>query len=159
MGAPLPQSVLTSQDGGNTWTAPGLTVELRMPAPNQLVAFSETQAVLLSGSGDYPVRLTQDGGQTWQVIALPPLPGGPEGSPYYSGLQILPDGSLLSQNMDGTGWSLLPPSAQECCPLNLTGMPSIPVLFQASADQLWWISPETGQIEHLPLMEITCGEG
>ncbi|HLE52276.1 MAG TPA: sialidase family protein [Anaerolineales bacterium] len=159
MGAPLPQPVLTSLDGGSAWTAPGLSVELRMPAPNQLVAFSNTQAVLLSGSGDYPVRLTQDGGRTWQVIALPPLPGDPEGSPYYPGLQILPNGSLLSQSMDGAGWMMLPPSAQGWCALNLQGLPSIPVLLQSGADQLWWISPESGEIEHLPIQDFACPGG
>jgi hypothetical protein len=159
MGSPLPQAVLTSLDGGSTWTAAGLSVELRMPAPNQLVAFSATQAVLLSGSGDYPVRLTQDGGQTWKVIALPPLPGGPAGNPYYPGLQILPDGSLLSQSMDGAGWLMLPPSAQEWCALDLQGLPSLPVLLQSSAHQMWWLSPESGEIEHLPLQDLACAGG
>jgi len=159
MGAPLPQSILTSLDGGNTWTAPGLSVELRMPAPNQLVAFSNTQAVLLSGSGDYPIRLTQDGGQTWQVIALPPLSGDSEVSPYFPGLQILPDGSLLSQMMDGAGWMMLPPTAQSWCALNLQGLPSLPVLLQSTADQLWWISPETGEIKHLLIQDLACAGG
>jgi hypothetical protein len=156
MGSPAPQSVFASTDDGDTWIDPGLTVELRAAAPNQLAAFSETSAALLSGASEYPLRVTQDGGITWQPMELPPLPGSQAGGFGYPGLQILPDGGLLALNGDSTGWVLLPSGAQDWCPLGDSSLPNFPLLLQAAAGQLWWLSPESEQLQSLPLGEVAC---
>jgi len=151
MGSPLPQSIYASTDNGVTWITPGPSVELRMPGPNELVTFSQQEAALLSAGADFPVQITLDGGQTWQVVSLPAFEG-----TGVSGLQILPDGSLLAQNPDGSNWNLLQPGSNQWCPLNGAQLPQTATLLQLSGDNLWWLSPVDQQPHSLPLSEIKC---
>ena len=151
MGSPLPQSLYISTDNGVTWTAPGPSVELRILGPHELVAFSQQDAALLSTGADFPIQITQDGGQTWQVVSLPT-----DGGTGFSSLQILPDGSLLSQNSDGNNWLLLPPGSSQWCPLTGIQLPQTPTLLQPSGDNLWWLSPTDQEPHSLPESVFKC---
>jgi photosystem II stability/assembly factor-like uncharacterized protein len=164
MGSPLPQSILLSLDQGQTWSFVEPPVELRAPPPNQLVAFSNKEVAIISGSillgiseqeAD-PLRITQDGGLTWEAILLPPPLFQETDFVYYPGLQILPDRSLISQTSERNDWLLLPPSSQNWCPISSHNLPSYPVLLQAIGDQLWWVNSDTGQAEQITLTEISC---
>jgi hypothetical protein len=166
MGSPLPQEIMVSLDVGETWSVIEPPVELRAPPPNQLVAFSDQLAEIISGSialsvSDYemyPIRSSQDGGQTWQAKHIPLLPA--EGSDfiYYPGLQILPDGSYISQSNEDQTWFWLPTFYQTWCQLASNNLPAYPVLLQAVGDQLWWVNGDTGQAEHILLANIECTE-
>lgn len=164
MGSPLPQSVLLSSDQGQTWNYVEPPVELRAPPPNQLVAFSDKEAAIVSGSiilgisekEAYPLRLTQDGGLNWEAIPMPPPPLQERDLIYYPGLQVLPDGSLISQTSETNDWVLLPPSSQNWCPISSNDLPSYPILLQAIGDRLWWVNSDKGQAEQIPLSEISC---
>lgn len=166
MGSPLPQKILISLDEGESWSVIEPPVELRTSPPNQLIAFSGQLAEIISGSialsasdyDTYPIRSSQDGGQTWQAKPIPPLPA--EGSDfiYYPGLQILPDGSYISQSNEDQTWFWLPTSNQTWCPLASNNLPAYPVLLQAVNDRLWWVDGDTGQAEHILLANIACTE-
>jgi len=157
MGAGLPQTVMASQDGGQTWQSTGPSVELRANGPHELVALSENQVLLISGSGDYPLRYTQDNGKSWQVLGIPPLPGtDPAASIGYPGLQMLPDGSLLAFNDQAGTWWGLPPTAQNWCALAVSSLENNAVLLQAAGDKVWWFSLSNNKPQSAPLSEFTC---
>ncbi len=157
MGAELPQTVMASQDGGQTWQSTGQSVELRANGPHELVALSENQALLISGSADYPLRYTQDSGKSWQVLALPPLPGAdPAGSVGYPGLQMLPDGSMLALNDQAGTWWGLPPAAQDWCKIAISSLENNAVLLQAAGDKVWWFSASNNKPQSAPLSEFAC---
>jgi photosystem II stability/assembly factor-like uncharacterized protein len=156
MGADLPQWLYYSSDGGKTWTSPGISVELRLVTPGELVAFSDKEAVLISSGGDFPLRLTQDGGQTWQVVSLPSLPGNDNSGPLFNGLQALPDGSLLAQSSD-QAWFMLQPEAQNWCSPGKANLPSSGERILASGSELWWLTSDGGKLEETSLSSLTCG--
>jgi len=157
MGADLPQTVMASQDGGQTWQSTGQSVELRATGPHELVALSENQALLISGSADYPLRYTQDSGKTWQVLAIPPLPGtDPTATVGFPGLQMLPDGSLLALNDQAGTWWGLPPTAQNWCALSVSSLENNAVLLQAAGDKVWWFSLSNNKPQSAPLSEFAC---
>jgi hypothetical protein len=157
MGAELPQTVLASQDSGQTWQSTGQLVELRENGPHELVALSENQALLIAGSADYPLRYTQDNGKTWQVLALPPLPGtDPATSVGFPGLQMLPDGSLVALNDQAGTWWGLPPAAKDWCALSVPSLENNAVLLQAAGDQVWWFSFSDNKPHNAPFSEFTC---
>ena len=155
MGSPLPQFIYVSTDGGKTWNSPGVSVELRTEGPHELVAFSDQVAVVISGSGDYPVQVTQDGGKTWQTASLPALPQSSDSGALFPGLQILPDGSLLAQPFNTSGF-MLTPGTSAWCNLNSTNLSSTAVLLQASGKQLFWLTPDSGKLESIPASDLKC---
>jgi hypothetical protein len=155
MGSPLPQFIYISTDGGKTWNSPGISVELRTQGPHELVALSDQVAVVLSGSGDYPVQVTQDGGKTWQAASLPSLPQPDDGGPLFPGLQSLPDGSLLAQPFNTNGF-MLTPGSTAWCSLGSTNLSSTTVLLQASGQQLFWLTPDSGKLESIPVAGLKC---
>jgi photosystem II stability/assembly factor-like uncharacterized protein len=158
MGSPLPQTIMHSNDGGKTWLSTGQTVELRMPGPKELVALSDSSAVLIDGGGQYPLQLTQDGGQTWTALSLPELPGSEGGGFPYSGLQMLPDGSLVAQPQQNTAWMLLAPGASQWCQVSASAQPKDAVLMRFSGDTAWWInSGETSPLS-TPIAGLICGQ-
>ncbi|HEX9029688.1 MAG TPA: sialidase family protein, partial [Anaerolineales bacterium] len=158
MGAPLPQWVMVSIDGGSNWMAPGPTVELREEGPHELAAFSDKMAILLAGNGEYPLRVTQDGGQSWSAVSLPPEPGADPANPTFPGLQILPDGSLLAQPAGGKSWSLLAPGAAGWCALASPSLPSAAVLLHTAGDSLWWQNPADLKVSSFPANQLRCGQ-
>lgn len=162
MGSPLPQPAYLSKDGGGTWEAIEPPVELRLPGPNQLISYSESAGARISGEimfsveSSKPVILTQDNGQTWHEFPLPALPDAGEIQGVYPGLQLLPDGSLISQGAETPSWYLLPPGDAGWCSLKRVDLPSYPVQLAVSVDQVWWLTLDTGEVHATPLESLTC---
>ena len=152
MGAGLPQWVMASPDHGQSWASSGEQVELRMSGPQELAALSPTEALVVSGNDVYPLRYTRDGGQSWQPLSLPSLPG----AAAFNGLQLLPDGSLAAMNPDSGAWYRLAPAAQAWCALSLPIPGNFPVVLQAAGDQAWWLSPVDGSLQKTPLSSFAC---
>jgi photosystem II stability/assembly factor-like uncharacterized protein len=160
MGSPAPQYVMISGNGGQTWTFPGPSVELRAQGPDELAAFSNAGALLVSSSSDFPVQVTHDAGNNWEPVTLPDLPGAGSGVPFPA-LQLLPDGSLLALPEGGV-WQLLAPGAAQWCAIGATGLPDQPIAFTAAGAQVWWLTqPDTGsgqspQPVSAPLTSLRC---
>jgi photosystem II stability/assembly factor-like uncharacterized protein len=155
MGA-SPQWLYYSSDGGKTWTSPGISVVIRMVTPGELVAFPDKEAVLNSSGNNFPLRVSQDGGKTWQVVSLPSLPGNDNTGPLFNGLQALPDGSLLAQDSN-QAWFMLQPEAQKWCSPGKVNLPNAEERMRASGSNLWWLSPDGSKLEETPLSSLTCG--
>lgn len=165
MGSPLPQDILVSSNTGKTWSFIDPPVELRSPSPNQLAALSEQKIAIISGSitlsadpDAQPLRISEDGGLTWQVITLPLLSFENADLDYYPGLQILPDESFLSQSPESSTWLWLSPDNPIWCPVNTDELPTHPVLLRSVSDQLWWVDPEDNEAQHISISEITCAD-
>lgn len=165
MGSPLPQGILASTDGGQIWSAVDPPVELRVPSPNQLAAFSDREIAIITGSITLssepetpPLRFSEDGGDSWQAVNLPPIPFEDSELIYYPGLQILPDESYLSQSPESSKWFWLSPINPTWCQVKADDLPNYPVLLQSVADHLWWVDPEDYEAQHISLPEITCAE-
>ncbi len=166
MGSPLPQEIFISSDSGQTWSTVDPPVELRLPAPNQLVAFSDHEIAIISGSIAYstpgtetpPIRYSENSGLQWQRLDLPPLSA--EGSEvnYYPGLQILPDESYLTQDPEIGDWLWTSPTLSTWCRVNIEQLPLVPQLLQSVGDHLWWVDAESNLPEHIPFSDITCAE-
>jgi photosystem II stability/assembly factor-like uncharacterized protein len=155
MGSPLPQDVLVSQDGGSAWSAPGPSAELRALGPNQISAFDDQTALVITSMTEFPLQLTRDRGQSWQVITLPALPGSGAGSASYEGLQVLPDGSLITFKPDQSDWLRLAPGTSQWCSLQ-SPLPNHVVRLAAQGDRLWWYTGQSGNPEHAPLSDFGC---
>ncbi len=157
MGAVMPQGVLTSADGGQTWQDPDQSVELRMDGPHELAALTDTQAVLISGIETFPLRYTADAGKTWHALALPPLPVTNPGWPLgYSGLQMLPDGSLMAMRSDTGQWLRLAPSAQDWCQTGLASPDKASMLLTITGDRVWWLAPMDQLLQSAPVSVLRC---
>jgi hypothetical protein len=157
MGAELPQMVMASQNNGQTWQSTGQSIETRTFGPHELVALAQNQALLISGSADYPLRYTEDNGKTWQALALPPLPEtDPSNMVGYLGLQMLPDGSLLAMNPDTGVWWALPPEARDWCSTSVTSPDKATVLFQAAGDRFWWFTASSQNPQSASASKFTC---
>jgi photosystem II stability/assembly factor-like uncharacterized protein len=162
MGIDYPQAIEISTDGGKTWETPGWPTQVILNfGPSQLVTLSDSTLVLMSPGDDYPFRLSQDGGQTWKVISLPPLAGADGNVPPYPALQMLPNGALLAQSSTGNAWQMLVPGAQEWCTVS-TILPTTADLFVAIDGQLWWLEvPSTPSAAptpgHVLVGDLKCG--
>jgi hypothetical protein len=144
-------------------------------ALNELAALAEREVLLLMGdalaAGGSPaelVRLSHDGGQSWQGIALPPLPGGT--MPLLRGFQLLPGGALVARPQDGPAWLLLRPGAAAWCAVPAAALDA-PVEAADTArvigDRFWWLEhasavvPPTNQMpvpRSVPLAALQCGD-
>jgi hypothetical protein len=166
MGSPLPQEILSSSDGGSTWERIEPPVELRAPAPNQLVAFSDQEIAIISGSialsgpvsNTSALRISQDTGFNFQQIELPTIALGAEVLNYFPGLQILPDESFLTQDPETNSWFWFDPNFPIWCPVNSNMLPQIPQLLQSSSGQLWWINVEENEAESIAISELGCAD-
>lgn len=165
MGSPLPQSVLISKDAGQNWSRVDPMVELRAPSPNQLVELPDESWMIISGSielsasggGTSPVRISKDDGLTWQDIELPPISSDVSQFNYYPGLQILPDGSFLSQGTESSVWYWLSPELINWCLIESNKLPNFPVYLQTAADELLWVDPQNYEVISIPIAAVKCG--
>jgi hypothetical protein len=155
MGSPLPQWVYASSNEGQTWHSSATPVELRMPGPNQLVTFKDKFVLLISGSGDYPIRQSTDAGATWQTISLPPL-ADEAFTGQYPALQVLPDSSLIGMLPSSSQWAILPPHGSAWCTLTGVNMPTIPVTLRFSEGKAWWFDASTAKPGSLQLDKLHC---
>ena len=161
MGSPLPQPIFFSQDNGETWSVIDPPAELRGPAPNQLVARSDSQVLIISGgislSEEVPVfRASNDSGFSWQPVEVPPLSTDEMNADYFPGLQYLANHSYISQAPEGSTWYWLDPDLPIWCPVNTDRLPVYPVELRGAGDQVWWVNHETQQAEYISLSELTC---
>lgn len=159
MGSPLPQSIFYSPDRGATWSVIGPPVEMRAPAPNQLVMVSDTQVLIVSGgislSGEAAaVRVSRDGGASWQAVTIPGL--SPDNGDYFPGLQYLVNGTFISQGAEDSSWYWLDPEQALWCPVNTDRLPAYPVLLQGSGEQVWWVDQVSQEAASIQLSELTC---
>jgi photosystem II stability/assembly factor-like uncharacterized protein len=157
MGADMPQAVLVSPDGGRTWQDTGQSVNLRATGPNELVALSNTDVLLVAGGDRFPLRSSADGGVSWKVIALPATPTSQAG--YYAGypgLQIGSDGSLLSMLPDTGQWVSLFPPAQDWCQIAFTSPDKYPGLLKFAGTRVWWLSGSTLQPQSASQSDFVC---
>jgi hypothetical protein len=142
MGAPRPQWIEYSTDQGHTWqvsdSAP--SVELGMGGLNQLAALSSTKVALISALDDHQFEVSNDGGETWQPVALPSMIGSKPDFTGYEGLQILPDGSLLAYQPDAKTWQLLAPQSSSWCEISGATMPGTTSGLTVSGDRVWWMT-------------------
>ena len=164
MGSPLPQSIYFSSDAGETWSVIDPPVELRAPAPNQLVVISDTEVMILSGGitlsssndGTSPVRISRDAGVSWGSIQLPPLSTENVNPDYYPGLQYLSNDTYLTQTPDQNTWYWLSADMPLWCPVDTDLLPAYPALLQNAGDQVWWVDLDNQQTKSLRISEITC---
>lgn len=164
MGVGYAQSLELSVNGGGSWKSPAWPSQVTLnQGPSQLVALTSSRALLLSGSSQYVLTLTTDGGQTWQNIALPPVPNAQNGATGLNDALILPSGALLANDPNGPNgqsWILLEPGQSAWCTLTAlpSGFVSQPV---AASGRLWYVSGSAnggGQtVTSTPLSAIHCG--
>lgn len=176
------QDLLTSADGGRSWTpSAGVRIVNACEVP-RLVAASPTEELLVDPSSGYPLEVSRDGGQSWSDIGLPPLPGVPSTPPatgfagapspapplsqsFGTSLQVLPKGALLLASGQGQPWELLAAGASQWChpagtpdgsaPSSVSGGPLV------AGSQLWWTTTGGGAgaastVNHLALARLVC---
>lgn len=160
MSSPNPLLIEYSSDGGQTWLTPPdpRSINLRVSTSATLAALSPTSVVLLAGREAFPALLSNDGGATWTIIALPPLVGSDTSYPLYARLELLPNGSLIAQASENSAqWQMLQPGAQAWCRLVGAALPALAAP-QPIGDQVWWYSPsEAPTPQHVPLTQLPCG--
>jgi photosystem II stability/assembly factor-like uncharacterized protein len=155
MGSPLPQWIYVSTDNGETWQGSASPVELRLQGPNELVAYSRGTVLLISGTGDYPLRFSQDGGLSWQTLGLPPLPVS-DFPGKFPGLQLLSAGNFIAMTSSSGSWATLPSQGRSWCPFPHTPMPGIAVTLRFSGDRILWFDASTQTLGSAPLDELFC---
>lgn len=151
------QTLLYSVDGGASFQPTATQPTVNACDLNELAPLSQGDALLLAGRAEAPLQVTHDGGQTWTPVALPPLPDADPGVPQqYRGLQILPDGSLLTQ--DGDAWLGLCPGAADWQPSGLPGS-AIASTLRVLNGRLWWLQRDDDGTLHpysLPPAAVGC---
>ena len=160
------ESIEISGDGGRTWTAPGWPNRLGACSTSELISLASGGIAALDAMSLYPLTVSNDGGTSWQAIALPPLPGGAGdlGGCCGSTLEMLPDGRLL---VLGSAWYVLSAGATEWC--SPSAMPAAPTSAYPGTfpmvigDRLWWIDSTrngTGSFRSsahsLPISAVHC---
>jgi hypothetical protein len=130
-----------------------------MSGPNALAGFGQAQALLVTNGADFPLQYSQDGGQTWQAVALPAIPGVDPTGEQTPGLQILPDGSLLA-HPEGAAWKMLMPGAAAWCGLDKVSLPDSTNDLLAAGGNLWWLNADANGAltpARVPLSALKCG--
>ncbi len=144
------QSVVTSADNGRVWSGPPWPGALVTCWLATLEATSRDRAILvtsntvLASDSPFDALATDDGGKSWQVVYLPPLPSSQAGPPPQGpgDVVVLPDGGLLS--IDASPWQLLAPGSGRWCSVPSPGLgigqTEVPMSFTVIGDRLWWLS-------------------
>ncbi|PSR32706.1 MAG: hypothetical protein C7B46_13180 [Sulfobacillus benefaciens] len=112
-----------------------------MEGTTTLAALSVHSALLLQANNPYPVQLTENGGKTWQYIALPPITGSQNGSNYQD-LGMLANGDILAQVSlaSGSGWFVLTPGASHWQSVPTTVIPPNTYNVTIVGKAIWWIA-------------------
>jgi hypothetical protein len=150
--AEIGRSLLGSSDGGATWRALR-TINECGPGAAQVAAIRPSALLILGGglpgpggpSTSVPLQLSRDGGATWSVVALPPLPGAAAqggGSPVP--ITLLPDGAIAA--VQGAAVELLAPGAAAWCPAAEVSPPAGAGGPAVAGGLYWWtwVAPRTG---------------
>lgn len=153
-----PQPIQRSADGGRTWST---GIQVNACWLNEIVALSGSDVLLVSGRTPVGLRVSRDGGATWQDVALPPLPGTPrDAMPLWPGLQVLPNGSLLAfaAGPHAQRAMVLAPRARSWCAAG----PGMPTMLaddaQVEDGRLWLLArpgPQQSAVS-VPLVALRC---
>jgi hypothetical protein len=163
------QPLLISDDGGQTWrSATGARVA-NACFPNELVAISDRDVLLLAPAADEleavvaPIRVSHDGGLTFTSATLPI---GPDPTDLFE-LHLLPGERLLahvSGPTPGPGWTWqilwhdsTPPAQYRRCTVANAPLPSTGAPPRVVGDRVWWIDG-SGQPASLPLTQVRCAD-
>lgn len=130
MGTADMQPIVRSTNAGRSWQPlawPSGNLEAQGMVPtgqSELAALGPHTVAFLDPNSQYPLRLSRDGGATWQVVALPLSPGvqadtfPQSGASPYAALMLLADGDLLAAVSPANGslsgnaaWYVLRPDA------------------------------------------------
>lgn len=166
MGTGTLQPLLRSTNGGQTFNA------LRWPSgylfPQGLPS-GLASIVWLGGKGiafvsplsQYPLRISRNGGRSWQAIALPALPGVTAvqyGNSPYADLIMLPDGSLLAApggqytpGSQGYRWYTLAPGAKEWRRDTAISAPTTDPALLVVGGQVVWPAAKAVGLQSAPL--------
>ena len=167
-----PQPLLISSDGGQSFGVPTWPASANGCETNEVVALSPTSVLLLRGRDPFPAVISNDGGATWQALALPALPGAPLYDTGFNDLHMLPSGALLASGESGSSlpmgilpagqadvWYLLPPGATAWCAVDSALLPGNAAGVQVVGMQVWVFPPIDGSA--LPAAidagSLTCG--
>jgi hypothetical protein len=151
-----PQPLLVSPDGGASFVAPDWPSGANGCDANELISFDPTTVLLLSGRDPFPLVLSRDGGQSWQAIALPPLPDDAGGPSRYPDLQLLPNGALLAH---AATWQLLAAGADAWCGVDSALLPPATVRVDLAAGRLWWYDGAATAPLSVDATDIACTGG
>lgn len=164
MGIGAFQPIERSLDHGKHWQSPAWPSQVALNmGPSQLVALSAKAILLVSGTESFPLRWSTDGGRRWRAVALPPLPANDGYQPYVD-LQLLPNGSLLTESASGpTSFSLLSPGSHRWCSVPSSVLPQeaawhgAPLVVASRLD--WLASPSPNgpySVHSVALTHVTC---
>ncbi len=120
-----------------------------------LTALSSHEALLLQPNNPYPVQLTENGGETWQYIALPPIAGSQNGSSYQA-LRMLDNGDILAQVSlaNGPGWFVLAPGASQWQSVPTTVIPPETYNVTIAGESVWWVANQGSAATPPTLIEV-----
>ncbi|TAN30459.1 MAG: hypothetical protein EPN30_00950 [Actinomycetota bacterium] len=166
---PSLQTILYSLDSGGNWHKAAWPSQVQNCEANEIVAVSRQTELLFSSGSPYLVRESVDGGSSWRVLGVPPVPGvasdsladGIDGAE----LQMLSNGSLLvtGGRANGFEWDLLSPGSKDWCPVE-----GLPAGVQSSSknafvyqvgNTLYWISASSSippKLHSIPLSALKC---
>lgn len=163
------QALLYSHDAGQRWAQPAWPSSVQACAPAELAATSSHTELLVDSQSAYPLRRSTDGGMTWSVVGLPPLPGAPQGfspGPGPGGMVLLPGGSLLATGEGASAsdtWELLRPGSGSWCDVGglAAGVQRSSAFARLSliGNQLWWLSgtgPSPSMARHVDAASLSC---
>jgi hypothetical protein len=150
-----PQPLLVSPDGASFVSSDWPSGANGCDA-NELASFEPTTVLLLSGRASFPVVLSRDRGQSWQAIALPPLPGDAGGAAQYPDLQLLPNGALLAH---AAAWQLLAAGADAWCGVDPALLPTATIRVDLAAGRLWWYDGAATAPLSVDAADIVCAGG
>ena len=138
MGNGQPEQLLRETAKGQWISSTSFT---NMEGTTTLAALSTDSALLLQANNPYPVQLTENGGKTWQYIALPPIAGSQNGSNYQD-LGMLANGDILAQVSlaSGSGWFVLTPGASHWQSVSMTVIPANTYNVTITGKSVWWIA-------------------
>jgi hypothetical protein len=152
------QDVLVSDDGGANWSTPIGARGGNACVPNELAALPNGDVLLLTplaGEVDpegAPVRVSHDGGRTFEPVQLPP---GPAAGPRQ--LQLLADGSLLAEVLPGQDWAwwMLAPGARQWCEIPTGVLPAGISAVSVLGALAWWHEPGASPVG-VPVAGFGC---
>ena len=167
--AEIVRTLFSSSDGGSGWRALRTIDECSGAGATDVAAVGPSALLLLraelpASGGQAPLMAAQvshDGGATWTVVAIPPLP---EAAAAYHGAGIrsatfLPDGAIAAP--DGTALELLAPGAATWCPAAGVTLPRGAGGFTVAGGSYWWTTVAPAAVElvqpgSVPLSALRC---
>jgi hypothetical protein len=165
-----PQPLLVSDDGGQHWTEPRGARVANACFPNELIAVSDRDVLLLAPAADElepisaPIRVSHDGGLTFAPPAIPEGSNSPDPTDLFE-LHLLPGDRVLARvsgPTPGPGWTwqLLwhddqPPAQDRWCTVAPSPLPTAREPLRVAGDRVWWID-EAGQPASLDAADVRC---